>query len=410
MNKMVSIIGFLLCFLLCGGLASADSQAKSAFVHHLEAMNHSVFQLQLFDDMTLPVPPFSSEKKLATGSGFVVYANAQKTIVVTAKHVVDGEFEGLRKVKTKFKGETYTAIYVAEASDMDAAYVVFPHIKGAKAVMMNLSSSSTIIEALCFGFAQHIHLKDRVQQITMTHGHLSRKVCPEVVLGPQHDYNRNVMYGTPTVIFGYSGGPITDLNNRVVGINIAFSGTTSIFVDIRAVYNWMRHNFGMTAKPVHIPYDKTFEVFNYPGIKRIELDEHKDTFESHLGTRSFFDLKVAMCLEAEKELVQKGPFKMTQLLDKPNYKWLAFETLVMVDGKPYMVRSAILAAKYVTPFRYSNPLVGKKDKYIYMCGAGWEVTIYLTPVDNEEMVKDMRKAHENKRKEDEAKLKEADNR
>ena len=393
MNKVVSIIGLLLCLLVLNGGTSYGEQSKSVFVQHLQNMENSIFQLQIFDATAIPKPPFVSLKKVSMGSGFIVFANKEKTIVVTAKHVVRSEFEGLRQVKTIFKGTTYKATYVSEASDMDAAYVIFPHIPGAKAVVMNLSPDNSIIEALCFGFGQQIHLKDEIQAITMTHGKLSRKVCKEVVLGPKHDYTKNVMHGTPTVIFGYSGGPITDLQNQVVGINIAFSGTTSIFVDIRAVYNWLRHNFGTSLKPVKVPYDANFEVFNWPGLKRIALDEHRDTFASKLGTKSFYELKKAMRLEAEKKLVKQGKVMMTQLLDKPNYKWLAFETLVMVDGKPYMVRSATLDARYVTPFRYSNILAGKKNTYIYMCGPGWEVTIYLSPIEDPEMVQDMLNVH-----------------
>lgn len=393
MKKLVVIIGLLLSLSLVN-IAGAEDEKPSVFGTYLEKMEPSIVKLETYEYEAIPTPPFEREQKLGAGTGFVVAHSEKETVVVTAKHVVDATgLDGVLRVKARFRGEVYTALYKSLASEMDAAYIVFtPGIKGAKPISLNLSPDDSVVEALAFGFGQSIHIKGEPQKHTFTHGYISRKVCEKMAVGKDCELVRNIIYGTATVLFGYSGGPVVDTDMKVLGINMAIGGNKLIYVDIRGVYNWMKHKIPGAKGPVKIPYDPAFEVYNRNELSRVPV-KGDGVLEVPEGKVTFKDLTKMLNEHCDIEAEKVGPFTKMKRFAKPIYDWVKFETLLTVDGKSYKVKRVMIAAKDTVPYRYLNAVGSEKDtEYIYLCGRGWEVTIGLIALTDED-AEDYRAMH-----------------
>jgi len=394
MKQYLVMIGLFICLSLGG--ATAD-QNMSVYERTLQKMADSVLQVTTSDFAAIQEAPFSTTTKLSTGTGFVVFSNDKMTLVVTAKHVVSMEeelVEGVLKFSVKFNDKQYFAEYATKSPEMDAAYLVFePAIPGVKVLDMELSDSDEVTEALAFGYGQSNHIKGQKQTYTFTHGYVSRKVCTDAVFGKENELNKNIIYGTPTIIFGYSGGPLVDTNMRLLGISVAMTSQANIFVDIRAVYNWMNHKFGSMVK-VKIPYDLNFEIFNRPGKSRMGIgDETKARIESSFGNVSLRQLRIWMNGEASKNFKQIGMFRSKSLLDNHSYNWVEFGTLITIGDKSYKLRRVFLAATPIVAYRYENAFAGNDDTYLYMCDKGWEVIIGVVEVTDKEEIKERRNLH-----------------
>jgi S1-C subfamily serine protease len=156
------------------------------------------------------------------GTGFVVSTDENETIIATAKHVVDDKAATFFSVIFEDVGYNTTEVHMIVGTD--AAYlIVRPGIKGTKALNFNLSFDDSVVDALAFGHAMSIRIRNENQKPTFTVGKLCRKVSQKIAYGGDCETAIGIIYGTPTLLQGYSGGPCVDLDYNLLGINVAIS-------------------------------------------------------------------------------------------------------------------------------------------------------------------------------------------
>ena len=373
MRKLVALVSIVLLSLL--GTAKAADFSPSVII---DKVKDSLVRIET--KRTNPLIPVAFTGQ--GGSGFIVSADDKETIVATAKHVVEDSQASYFTVI--FEDVGYNTKDVHKVIGTDAAYlIVRPGIKGAKAFNFNLSFSDGTIDAMCCGFAQSIHLRDESPKPTFTVGKLSRKVSQKVAYGGDGDTAIGLVYGTPTLLFGYSGGPCLDLDYQIVGINVAISRQMTIFVDGRVLWNNIPEL--NKKKFANVPFDPCFHVSNELGESRIALDkdakivlkEGEFALEEYIA-KLLSEVKTPDGVESDLADLMG----MATILPDKVRSWINPQTYFKMNGKQYVIYYTALMVKGYQGCR--NRMAFREDEkhYIYLCNDGWQLSITLDEVDN----------------------------
>ncbi len=363
MRKLI-LLTFLLVLM---GTAQAADFSPSVVIDRIA---NSIVRVQ-----TKRVRPDNSELiTSSSGSGFIVSSDDTETIVVTAKHVVDDPLAIMYCVL--FGDKAYLTACCNKLDNTDAAYLIFqPGIKGAKALKFNLSPSDNNIDAICFGYAQRIHLVDEAPKPTFTVGKLSRKVCAKLLYG-KGEIVTGMLYGTPTLLFGYSGGPCVDLDYNLLGINVCINSQETMFIDSRVLWN----NIPELNKDwlVKVPFDPAFNVLNNLGEKRIPVDKNA-TISVDNSTTALETYLATLLNEVVKDpaAIAASMVGMSTGMPEKARAWLNPTTYFTINGKKYVLYQAEL--NIVGYQSYHTRVAYREDEkqYIYICSDGWEASISL---------------------------------
>jgi hypothetical protein len=300
-----------------------------------------------------------------SGTGFIVSSNEQETLICTAKHVVDDDAAVYCTVE--LKGVEIRATDVTKSDITDAALLsIRPGIKGAVPLKFNLSPDDSNVDAICFGFAREIHLRNEKPCPTFTVGKMCRKVAEKIPYGEDNKVATGIIYGTPTLLNGYSGGPCVDLDYNLLGINVAISGQMTIFVDARVVWNHFEKLSG--TKKVKVPFDPTFHIFNTFGESRIAIDKDAKIVNDGIALNLEATLSIIM------ETIMKD--KEANIAD-----WATTKTYFIINGKTYVIYFVRIEVKGHMAYMNRNVFRENENHYIHLCDDGCEVSIDLDEVD-----------------------------
>lgn len=297
------------------------------------------------------------------GTGFVVEASKEKTIVCTAEHVIDDIMAAGFAVE--YNSKEYKVSEVSKVENSDVAYLTIkPGIIGVKALQFELSDSTAKIDALAFGFAHEIHLINEPPTVTFTYGKLSRNVCEKITFGDDSTLYKYIIYGTPTLLNGYSGGPCLTTDYKIIGMNHGYSNEMTIFIDGRAIYN----NIPGNKNSVRVPYDDTFNVRNSNTTNRISnnnssiiIGDSEQLLEQYIQKFMFgFLSKPFMGIRTRTDWID-SPSNSIRINNK-KYKIYKIE----IKCKNYLITN-----KYVIGYQRGN-------NYIYFCSNGWSVLLDLS--------------------------------
>lgn len=306
-----------------------------------------------------------------SGTGFIVNNILNETYVLTAKHVVDNEFATVIVI---FKDKEYST-KIIKRLNCDAALIICQAIPYSKPFLPNLSPDTGTVDAIAAGYGQFYHIDKQKQDITWTYGKVRRAVLDKSTSGmPLFNLNRDLIFGTPTLIFGYSGGPCLDLNYNIIGISVMFDSQATQFTDIRKV--WRDLPELNNGRNIRVPYDPTFNVNNLPGQYRLPIDLDDTINNENIAVISarFQDA----IIEKEKEMMPF--FIMTKVPVTLTETWLKDEALVKIGSTTYRIESAFIGIKGSVPYIYKNTTLSNSGTglYVYFCNEGWECALFLS--------------------------------
>lgn len=322
----------------------------------INKLSKSVFLIERWAiDKGLPLPRGFEPPILKVGKGSSVCVSREngRVIFLTARHVTkDASYLVLIVREKRFKIEKWVDIPYS-----DVSYFIIGDLD-VEPVKFNLSPDSNIVPSVAAGMWGHN------TELSATMGYVSRKVATGM---SEKVYNyalvKGFIYGTLLIYPGYSGGPLVDEYGHLLGINVLLTNRTTTYFDSRFIWNSVPElNKG---KLVEIPWDGTLNVCHAPEhFKRIAFSNN--------------DLIIRPTPETTLTFQQFIAYVDDNVSGRMPLNWLMPEkTEIKLGEKLYKV------AKLHYEAEDDNQVIGysvqSNDTYLYVCGEGWNLIIFLAP-------------------------------
>jgi len=275
------------------------------------------------------------------GTATLVGNNGEYLLFLSARHLLVGQNT---KIKVFINNENIIAEKYLEVKNTDCIYFLVKHKNTTlKPLSLNLDDSTEKVGALAIGFGGWS------KKLTAAMGEIERTIIDKFTFpGGEYRLLEGLIKGSIPLIGGFSGGPIVDTNNRLLGISIINSSNGSLFVDIRYIYNNITLlNLG---KKVKIPVDKFVNISQDDKDTRLKYQKEPKIIQDILNNHN----------------------NITPIINR--------ETKIIVDDKEYKISYFIIehASKNREEIIFPFPFTKNRD-YIYIPANGWFATIYLAP-------------------------------
>lgn len=361
-------LSFLLCLTSLSAVATESTQSivSMSISERKAALESSVVRIS---GRTARGGSFS-------GSGTVIYVGKEGTLVLTASHVASLA----KDLAIKVGNAVYITSNITLMPGTDAAWILFEErIPGVVPLGLELSPGfgiKMVIAAGYWGRSTDIGNKNEYV-LTLTVGRVSRSVATKIP-GPD-GMLEGMLLGDVPLLAGYSGGPILTENHEIVGVNIGISSRTSIFTDIRHIWNALPE-YVTKGERVQVPYTANADWWREPGIERITVSD-EDTITPKGGvTMTIKDLKTLLdSASGERVTPFRAPFGADDV------KKFDVGSIVVIGGKKYRVEGGAISGNARYWNRTANPAI-KNEKWIGLIGKNFFAMIVVSEVPADEKI------------------------
>lgn len=238
MRRIIKIL-FLLVVLLATGLLIADS--RNPFVDVVKSVRGSVVNIQVeyetassslgnmpFDDeffkffFPQPQQQQPSRKALSMGTGFIFNREGNDVYIITNNHVVEKGREESGKVTVTLEDkEEYTAEIIGLDSDTDLAVIKIEIDNDDWVTIADLGESANL-EVGQWAIAIGNPFGEELNR-TVTVGVISAVGRSNFNFGSSGPLYQDYIQTDAAINRGNSGGPLVDIDGKVIGVNAAIS-------------------------------------------------------------------------------------------------------------------------------------------------------------------------------------------